>query len=244
MMNRITRSFNILIFYILAKLLSPLSKSEYTVNSTNDFISRLKQKEIPVNMKLISFDVTSLFTNVPLDYTIDLILDRIYVRKELETSITKNELKELLILCTKNVHFTYRNEVYIQTDGVAMGSPLGPVLAGIFMVELEREILPELSTVMLPWFRYVDDTITYIKEEYIDHVLHKINNFHNNINFTYELEQNGGIAFLDVLIMKSANELKTTVYRKDKQRHISSLGVIRSKNMEKRHSKNTRNEGL
>jgi len=96
--------------------------------------------------KLISFDVTALFTNVPLLYTIDIILDRIYNRKELNTEITRNELKES----------------NIQTDGVAMGSPLGPVIAGIFMVELEQKLLPELSTMMTPWFRYVDDTINRV----------------------------------------------------------------------------------
>ena len=157
----------------LAKLLSPLSTSEYTVNSTNEFLAHINRQNIPNNFKLVSFDVTSLFTNVPLDFTINTILKRIYDQNEINTGITKQQMKELLLLCTKNVHFTYNNNIYTQTDGVAMGSPLGPVLAGIFMVELERTVLPTLSEYMSPWKRYVDDTITFIKEESIQHVLFK-----------------------------------------------------------------------
>ena len=44
-------------------------------------------------------------------------------------------MKELLLLCTKNAHFTFKNEIYQQCAGVVMGSPLGPVIAGIFMIE-------------------------------------------------------------------------------------------------------------
>ena len=47
------------------------------------------------------------------------------------------KLQELLYLCTKNAHFTLNSNTYVQVDGVAMGSPYGPVLANIFMVELE-----------------------------------------------------------------------------------------------------------
>ena len=50
----------------------------------------------------------------------------------------------MLILCTKNVHFTFNEEVYKQADGVAMGLPLGPVLADIFMAELENNFVPVL----------------------------------------------------------------------------------------------------
>ena len=59
----------------------------------------------------------------------------------------------------KNVIFSFNDELYNQTDGVAMGSPLGPVIANIFMVELERKTLPKLRNYMMPWKRYVDDTI-------------------------------------------------------------------------------------
>ena len=59
--------------------------------------------------------------------------------------LTRSELKEMLLLCTKKVHFTFNGKTYIQTDSVAMGSPLGPVLADIFMIELEKSLLPELT---------------------------------------------------------------------------------------------------
>ena len=90
--------------------------------------------KVPTGYQMVSFDVKSLFTNVPLEYTIDLILKRIFDNGELSTDITRSEMKEMLTLCTKNVHFTFNGDIYLQTDGVAMGSPLGPVLAGIFMV--------------------------------------------------------------------------------------------------------------
>ena len=54
-------------------------------------------------------------------------------------------MKELLYLWTKNAHFTLNSNTYVQADGEAMGSPYGPVLANIFMVELEQNIIPTLS---------------------------------------------------------------------------------------------------
>ena len=101
--------------------------SEYTVKSTSDFITHIKGQNIPNNFKLISFDVTSLFTNVPLDFTIDVILKRIYDENEVNTNIPKQQMRDLLLLCTKNVHFSYNGDIYTQADGVAMGSSLGPV---------------------------------------------------------------------------------------------------------------------
>ena len=82
-----------------------------------------------------------------------------------------------------------------------MGSPLGPVPAGIFMVELERTILRTLREHMKPWKRYVDGTISYIKEESIGHVLSKLNGYHDSIEFAYEVENDGKLPFLDVLVI-------------------------------------------
>ena len=157
--------------------------------------------------------MTSLFTNVPLDYTIIIILKRIYDQRELETKISRKEMKDLLLLYTKNVHFSYDNKLYSQNDRVAMGSPLGPVIAGIFMVDLEPNMIPKLSTHITKWKRYVDDTITYRKPNSLNYVLSLLNSFHKNIKFTFKEEKDNKISFLDVLILRNGNSIETTVYR-------------------------------
>ena len=81
--------------------------------------------------KLISFDVKSVFSNVPLDYIIDIILKRIYDERELETKVLQKEMKDFLLLTTKNVHFPYDNKLYTQKNGVAVRSPLEPVVTRI-----------------------------------------------------------------------------------------------------------------
>ena len=149
---------------------------------------------------MISFDVKSLFTNVPLDETIETILQKVYVEKKIKTSIPKPILKELLLLCTKHLHFRFNGETYTQIDGVAMGSPLGPLLANIFMISLEEKVLPKVSNYLCYWKRYFDDTYAYAVPENIDFVLKELNFYHPNIIFTYELEENNKITFLDVLI--------------------------------------------
>ena len=83
--------------------------------------------------------------HVPLETTIDIILRRIYTNHELTTSLTKEEMKELLLSCTKNVHLTFNVQTYIEVDGAAMASPLAPLLADIFMIELERSLIPDLQ---------------------------------------------------------------------------------------------------
>ena len=101
-----------------------------------------------------------------------------------------------------------------------MGSPLGPVIAGILMVELERSLLPKLSSYMTSWKRYVDDTFAYVKPDAIDHVLSILNSFHENISFTYEQEINGKISFLDIFILRNGNRFATTVHRKSTHYNI------------------------
>ena len=97
---------------------------------------------------------------------------------------------------------------------MAMGSPLGRVIAGTFMTELKRTILLTLREHMSPWKRRVDGTISYIKEESIEHVLSKLNSYHDNIEFTYDMEIDGKLGFIDVIVIRKDYEVETRVYRK------------------------------
>ena len=93
--------------YHLAKYLAKLlSTSEYTVSSSKEFMAAAKNVQMPSDYHMVSFDVKSLFTNFPLEYTIGLVLERIY-KGELVTNIARSEMKGMLLLYTKNVCFSY-----------------------------------------------------------------------------------------------------------------------------------------
>ena len=125
-------------------------------------------------------------------------------------------MKKLRTICTKNVHFSFNNDISINIDGVAMGSPLGPVMANIFMVELKSVLVPKLNDhVKNYWIRFVDDTFVYFKRGLIEYALSVLNLFHDNIKFTYEQENNNRLPFLDVLFIRDDEKINTTVFRKD-----------------------------
>ena len=158
---------------------------------------------------MASFDVKSFI----LEKTIAITLEQISHREEIETISTKNEMKNLLLICTKNGHFIFNNGIFIQNDGVAMISPLGPILAGIFMVKLEITLVPKLKQHVHNWKRYVDDTFVYVKNDSIKYVLSVLETFHSNIKFTYERKVDNTPPFLGVLFIRNSDHLHTTVYR-------------------------------
>ena len=134
-------------------------------------------RKIPPNLfkegyKLISFDETSLFTNVPLTRTINVILNRIYNEKLVNTTIKKNTMRKLLGgTCTKTT-FMFNGNIYKQIDGVSMGASLGPVLANVKTTELEKVCVQKLiddGTIKF-YARYVDETLLIIKDENVDRV--------------------------------------------------------------------------
>ena len=87
-------------------------------------MGKIKNEQISLGFTMVSFDVKSLLTSVPFTETIDIILDHVHNHKEISIILTKNETKKLLTLCTKNVHFTLNNEIYVENDWVAMATPL------------------------------------------------------------------------------------------------------------------------
>ena len=151
---------------------------------------------------MCSFDVCSLFTNVPLDETIQICLNELYSLPE-PPRLLPPSLKTLLDFATKKSHFIFDGQYHDQVDGAAMGSPLGPVLANIFMCHFEEQWVN--NTVACPsiWFRYVDDTFSlFDNKDKASRFLHYLNNWHPSIKLTMALKENREIPFLDVLIKR------------------------------------------
>ncbi|BHF65825.1 hypothetical protein SprV_0200883800 [Sparganum proliferum] len=103
---------------------------------TLEFIDDIKDLNVNA-MVMFSLDVSSLFTNVPVTETIDYICEFLSASQR-EIGIPTKTLKELSLRCTLNVQFLFDNQLYRQVDGVAMGSPLGSLLADVFMGKLDR----------------------------------------------------------------------------------------------------------
>ena len=197
--------------------LKTLVINEHVLIDTYDFVNKINHLDAGTDRYIVSFDVESLFTNVPTLETIDLILELAFAQNNTTFhALSKDELKELLILCTQRSHFQFNGIFNDQVDGVAMGSPLGPLFAGVFMLAFEKRHMSELKAMGVRiWLRYVDDIFaSFDNKEQAENVLEFINNQHPNLRFTVEHEESGRLPFLDTCVVRRINKYSTTIYRK------------------------------
>ena len=206
--------------YKLAKFLVPVLKdytiNEHSINDSFSFASDVLKQDASLHMA--TFDVKSLFTNVPLDETIDICINKLYTGKKKVKGLLKRHFKELLNLSTKSSCFLFNDNYYRQIDGVAMGSPLGPTLANVFLSHYESMWLENCPKQFRPVYykRYVDDVFLLFNDQ--KDVLKfqcYLNSRHRSIEFSKEEERDGIISFLDVNITKAEGKFVTSIYRKE-----------------------------
>ena len=200
----------------MVPILSPLTTNSYTIQNSYNFSKEIVQS-LDSHNYMVSYDIESLFTNIPLEETIDIILKKLFpTSNTFFHGFNRKNFKELLELAIYDSHFLFNDKLYKQIDGCAMGSPLGPILANIFMCSLESEFLESCPDSFKPSFykRYVDDTfVTFQNEQQADNFLKFINSRHPNIKFTMEVENNKSLPFLDILVNRQEG-INTSVYRK------------------------------
>ncbi|XP_022090187.1 uncharacterized protein LOC110979033 [Acanthaster planci] len=168
---------------------------------------------------MVSFDVVSLFTCVPTSDTSTIASDRLQADTSLKdrTDLTPNQLQDLLTTCVDSASFQWRDKFYEQTAATSMGSPISPILAGIFMEECEQTAIATADHRPKIWLRYVDDTFVIWEHRqdnlqlFMDHLIV----LHSSIQFTMEQERNGSISFLDVEVSRRKDgSLARRVYLK------------------------------
>ena len=128
----------------LAKILKPLvGKSPHHINSIQDFVEQVKHITLGPGECLSSYDVSALFTSVPVDPALKIIkdlLEKDYALKE-RTVLAVNDIILLLEFCLKNTYFSFQGQFYEQVEGAAMGSPITPIVANLYMEYLEQKAL-------------------------------------------------------------------------------------------------------
>ena len=218
--HKLAKYLNALLQPVIAKY------STHNIQDSFEFAKKIRATSCSDTF-MASFDVRSLFTNVPLLETINICADVLFenavesfylevlFEEEKEPELTRESFVELMKLATSKTEFSINYYMYRQIDGVAMGSPLGPTLANIFMGYLESKYFSSNDKPLL-YYRYVDDCFILFRSK--DECLKMFNDFnslHHSIEFTMELEENDCLPFLDVLVRRTTEEqFITSVYRK------------------------------
>ncbi|KAL9953141.1 hypothetical protein ACROYT_G040504 [Oculina patagonica] len=179
------------------------------------FISAVGTKtvQIPDDYKLVSFDVKSLFTSIPLQLALQCTETAIQ-QSTVTLPLPTEDIMDLLNLCLTSTYFQYNGKHYKQLHGTAMGSPVSVVVAEIVMQNIEERALATCRQTIPLWLRYVDDTFTAVHKDEIDDFHKHLNEQNADIQFTREIEENGKLPFLDCLVSRDNNKIRTTVYRK------------------------------
>ena len=197
---------------VIGNYLKPLVEdNEYMIKNTQDFAAIIRdQPPLHPTEEYVSYDVESLFTNVPVLETIEYILDEIYKRDKLPYLCKRSLFKKLLLKLTCDGIFMFDDKFYKQKDGCTMGGPLSVIISNIFMTKLEKTVVvPEKPAF---YKRFVDDIITRRKKNQPDELLSKLMSFHPKIRFTVEVNPQ---KFLDTqLIVNNDGVCETRVFRK------------------------------
>jgi hypothetical protein len=209
----------------LLKPLVPLLSSH--CRDTFHFLETLP-KTVDNDSTLTTFDVTSLYTNIPhdlgyqaIEYWIDIHKDKIPAK------FTKDFIMNSLKMILENNFFSFEDNIYLQISGTAMGTKVAPTYASLVMGYLEEKLYSNIihtfpltaNFINSSWLRYLDDCWIIWKKNYGDFTLFEeiLNNLHPAIKFTKEMN-NTSLNFLDVAVYiensQNENTIQTDIYRK------------------------------
>lgn len=175
---------------------------------------KLRRARLPPNYKLISLDVVSLFTKIPKELVYEAVHKK-WSKIQKFTSLPKAEFLAGLKLVMEECFFQFNGAFYKQIFGSPMGSPSSPVFADLILEILQEEVIRKLGF-NLPFFiRYVDDILTAVPVDKVNHIKSFFNSYNAHIQFTVEEEHENQISFLELMCIRENRSIKTDWYHKD-----------------------------
>ena len=202
----------------LARVLSPVvGNTDNTVKNSQHFAEFIRGQTLDADQMLVSFDVFSLFTKIPVDLAIKVATNRLRYDDSLwqRTSLPLEDITDLLSFCLNTTQFEFEGTYYKQVFGTAMGSPVSAVIANLVMEDIEHRALTTALVSPSFWKRFVDDVISAVSQDEIVVLLQHLNSIEPSIQFIAERETVGKLPFLDTYVQRTTDgKLETVVYRK------------------------------
>ena len=215
---------------VIADYSKPLCQNEYKINDTQSFPSMLKdQTPLNPNEEYVLYDVESLFTIIPVDETINYIINEIYQKKKLPQICSKTIFERLLYKLTTEVSFQFNYKLFKQTNGCTMGGPLSVPLSDIHMIRMETDVVVPIRPIF--YKRYIDDIYNRRQKNTSDVLYDALNNYHPKIKLTIETNP---LRFLDTEIIHINGTIETKVHRKK-----TKLPIPWTSNIPKRYKRNS-----
>ena len=182
------------------------------IKDTNHLIELMKPLQLPIEAKLVTLDVSSLFTNIPHTEGVQAINQFLLEHSDPQKA---NMITELSNMVLKNNVFEFNGDFYEQISGTAMGTRMAPAYANIFMHYFETKHLPNAPVKPILWKRYIDDIIALFTCTYdeIKDFENWINNLHPTIKFTLNIDPKG-VSFLDTFLNIENNQIRIRPFTK------------------------------
>ncbi|XP_057298389.1 uncharacterized protein LOC130629264 [Hydractinia symbiolongicarpus] len=193
----------------VASILSKFTVSDYSKNS-KEFSEYIREIKIADNECMVSFDVTSLYTSVPIKDTLNIIIENDVAFGE-KTKIPVPDFLRLVELLLTKTWYLFNKNFYTQTDRVAMGGLASSVVAEIYMQAHETAALLTSDRRPKVWKRFVDDVFAIIKRSHLEE-------FHEHINGLHQYSNTSSFKKYKIkCILNSKDTLRSTLSKpKDK----------------------------
>ena len=162
---------------------------------------------------MVSFDVTSFYTTIPIDQALLIIKDLLENDEKLadRTLLSPRQILDLFNILLRTTYFKFNGDLYQQTDGAAMGGPTSAIVSEIYMQSLETtaDHPPKV------WERHVDDVFSIVHKTYLQELLEHINSLYPQTQSTRKEENNSSLPFLDTLVQRNDDKtISVKIYRK------------------------------
>ncbi|XP_077508404.1 uncharacterized protein LOC144119728 [Amblyomma americanum] len=201
----------------LHRVFAPLvGKGPTLIRNSFDFTEKVRDVVVEYDDIIVSFDVTSLFTSVPVDLAVDVCAAALQNDEKLSerTPLEAQDLSRLLKFCLENTYFVFRGSFYKQVHGTAMGASISVTAANLTMEAIENRALASFHPRPNVFLRYIDDCFCIVKKDALAAFTRHINSMEKAIQFTVEEEVGNQLPFLDVLVERVGHNLSFRVFRK------------------------------
>lgn len=207
--NWLTTPASVVVDHLLQEVLRD-ARITHIVKDTKSFINELEHTQLPTRDGIfITADIASLYTNIDTNDGLRLVKSFLHERQIPSTRI--DLIMSLLAFVMSNSYLRFRDQIYHQIDGTAMGTACAPTYANIFVYMLEKQIVHELRNRVHLYRRFLDDVFAYVDAGVAEEFMHRMNSLHPKLRFEF-VSHPTECAFLDLRVHKGSRFFSNNIF--------------------------------